>query len=257
MFGSSISRQHLITRRSVLTFRRIFAVVLAAIAAISYLWFYPLGTRSAQSDLKGGDARVIALSRPHYIIPREYQREGGMNPIDFWSHAADPNFGANKISVFEFVDLDGETRMAAVQGFNINRAFTNPAHRDDVMAIRVVTEIFEFGTPDFRYVGTGANLKYHFLGQNDGNLYFYTPYAYPKLSFVPESGKHVEGIVEVSLPFGAGKTRITTSDDVDNWALIVASVTSIELGPNVHSDLCNGKKKGSREFAQTLFGREC
>ncbi|HBQ35322.1 MAG TPA: hypothetical protein DD729_00525 [Rhodobacteraceae bacterium] len=133
---------------------------------IFILWNYPIGSRSAQDDIKFAndyeaiqdgnnqiipDKIVVDISRPHFIIPREYIQRLS-NPWQIWKYDPDPFFRANLIAPSYFVDLDKSNRLANVQGFDINPNFTNPDYREQVMAIKINGhDIYEFPTPGFIY----------------------------------------------------------------------------------------------------------
>ena len=238
-----------------MTIKGISILCAIGVATIVFLWFVPVGTRSAQRDIKGGDQWVIALSRPHYLIPREYLRTGGMNPIDIWSHFADPSFQTNRISYYDFKDIDGTRREAAVQGFNINKPYSNPEHREYVMAIRVGTKIFDYPTPGFLYgYQQGSIAKFHYIGQGGPSLYFYYPVSE---HYADPQGKYIEAIIQITLPFESGKIEIVKSNETDQWASIVTHLRSNDLSPKAFNSLCDGKLRESHKFAQELFGKEC
>ena len=232
-----------------------FIFCVLALLLLLFLLLFPVGTRNAQSDIKGGDQRVIALSRPHFILPREYHSTGGMNPINFWSFAADPDFEGNKIAFNDFTDIDGTSQNAAVQGFHINRTYSNPAHREDVMAIRVGANIFDYPTPGFQYsIGFGSAVKFHYLGQVGSTHYYYYPLAHP---LTHPLGDFYEGIIQISRPFKSGKIEIVKSNEIEKWASILTLLRSIDLSPKAFNSLCNGKLIESRRFAQAFFGEAC
>lgn len=238
-----------------MTIKEISILCVIGVATITFLWFIPVGTRSALSDIKGGDQRVIALSRPHYIIPREYVNLGGMNPVNFWTYAADPDFSSGKISSHEFVEIDGEIKIAAVQGFNINRMYSNPEYREDVMAIRVGPRIFDYPTPGFEYTaGYGSLAEFHYLGQDGLNLYYYHPLANSRYDPL---GNYIEGIVRITLPHESGKVIIVKSTEIEKWASVVTLLRLIDLSPEAFSSLCKSKPLETHRFAQALFGRNC
>lgn len=236
------------------------AIVLFTLAMlfVLYIAFYPFGQRSAQSDMLGGDARVIALSRPHYIIPREYIQQGGMNPVNFWSVASDPSFSGSRISEFTFLDLGGIIKSASVQGFNINRSFSKPIFKEDVLAIKIGETIFDFPTHEFEYTaGPASNLKFHFVGQDGRDVYLYFPYMDTDLSYVKEYKQYGEAVFVLSLPFEGRPIKIIPSTDRESWKSVIDTLRELEPKNPVFESLCDSSAREANNFAASLLGKEC
>lgn len=234
-----------------MTLRGFSILAILAVAAILYLWHFPLGTRNAQSDIKGGDKYVIPISRPHYIIPREFLSRGGMNPFNFWSHAPDPWFRGNQKRTHDFLGIDGLVKHAEIQGFEINRTMKNPQYREAVLAIRVDEKIFDFRTPHFQYsVGAAANEQFYFIGQDESNLYYYYPLAI-------ELGYNLEAIIKLKLPLEDGVIEIVRSDKVVMWKNYVDKLGLIDKNTAMFDDLCRSKELAVRKFIDAVFDRKC
>ncbi|PIE14676.1 MAG: hypothetical protein CSA68_10285 [Rhodobacterales bacterium] len=238
--------------------KTIFTICTICAAFFLYASFFPVGTRSAQSDVKGGDKHVIALRRPHYLIPREYHSHNEMNPINFWSYAADPVFDVGKISSHRFKDMDGKIKTAAVQGFQINYNYDNPAYSEDVVAVRIDGQIYDYPTPGFMYSSIGKNSVLHYIGRESLDLYYYYPFAGSDRDDKFEYG-HNEAVIKITLPHGSGTAEIVKSYDPDKWAALVAHLRQIDLSPDGFETLCKPEPKwsGSREFAENVFAKPC
>ncbi len=232
--------------------------IIISIATQFHPPFSPLGTRSAQSDVKGGDKHVIALRRPHYLIPREYHSRNEMNPINFWSYAADPDFAAGKISSHRFKDVDGKIKTAAVQGFRINLGYDNPAYREDVMAVRIDGQIYDYPTPGFMYSSIGKHSVLHYIGRKGSDLYYYYPFAGSNRDVKFEYG-YIKAVIKITLPHGSGTAEIVRDYESEKWAALLAHLRQIDLSPDGFETLCKPEPKwsGSREFAENVFAKPC
>lgn len=216
-----------------------------------FLGLVPLGTRSAQDDIKGGDKWVIDVRRPHHIIPREFHSQGGMNPIDFWSYAPDPSFDANRTYFHDFVDESGITRSAAVQGVQINRTYSDPAYREEIMAIRRDGDIFEYSVPDFPFFFFSTRVGFRFLGQNRTALFYFYPFGTAHGSQDPAA------IVEITLPLVNDTHSVVLSNDVRAWARMIEKLRNLPPAPTAFAEICSDRFQTSVRFAEALWGTSC
>lgn len=254
-----------------------FAFLIMILMLFFFLSMFTYGTRTAQSDVGLGDesrwlneekTTTIAISRPHHIIPREvlfrdiaYHKDAYKEkyaPFRFWLYHADPSFNSNNLSYFQFLGLDNLGVNSAVQGFHINQKFSDPKHREDVMAIRTNTQIVDYPTPGFQYSKAPGNFsQFHFIGQNGVDMYFYYPFASDNSEYNKKHHKNVEGLVHIKLPLKSGTAKIVKSDAVEKWHSSVETLRSIDLyHPSFHS-LCADKLRESHDFAHRVFGKSC
>ena len=240
------------------------AAMVATIILLLILKFIPIGTRSAQQDIKVSDTlymlddEVINLSRPHYIIPREFIYTSGFHPFRFWHYNGDAHFSANKISSHFFMGLNTLGQLANVQGFNINLNYSEPTHREQVMAVRWAGKIYDYPTPGFQYSHGLSHLgRFFYIGQEGVDLYYYYPYAKHDPAFNREHFRHVEAILKISLPLKSGEVEIVKSDDLEQWPISVKKLQSLTLSTFAFTDLCQHRSGEARKFANMVFQRSC
>jgi hypothetical protein len=230
------------------------AILLFAIISVCMALFFrsfPIGERSTQADIKGGDEWVINITRPHYLFPREWLRAGGMNPIDFWSHAPDPDFEANRLYSHHLDGGTSEAKVVWVQGFHVNRAYSNPSHREEVMAIRMDGEVFEFPVPDFRFYSLASSASFRFLGQTDSKLYYFYHGATKQLH------ANITAVLIVALPLKSGQIQIVRSDEKEYWMRTMEEVRQLPPLELAFEEICADRYVESVSFAEELFNKDC
>lgn len=227
--------------------RIFFILVTSVFLLFVFLRLVPVGQRVSTSDVKIEDGGDIVISRPRYLLPREFHSTGGMNPINFWSHIVDPTFEANRGYNHEFVDLDGRTAQLKIRGFHINRTFENPDFREDIIAVRSNNNTYEMKVEGFNFIGIMSEASFRFLGQDGQSLFYYY-----------EGAKgYMPGFVRVALPLSEDKLTIVTPENVSEWENAISELKKASLNVNAISELCSDRFQDSIELAELLFKKSC
>lgn len=227
---------------------RVVKVLAALGLLIVMLRFVPIGSVTyvgARVDPEDN----IAISRPHYLVPREIVTAGVPLPGGEFGVFRDPHFAATETRIIE-IDIGLQSRKTVrVQGFDVNPIFKRARHKESLLAFDVDSELVEVSVPGvcFSCFPRGSQLSY--VGRTEASQVF--------MVTNPTHESTAPALVSVSLPIDANSSATVVGVDVAAADPLIDELRKFDkLNPNF-SKVCAMSMKPINAFWKQAFGKVC